>query len=135
MSRTTENQTFAPLTAQGEAALIPAPRRELAPAVDEDRAAELRARAALHSALGLTPDQAVSEVHAYNTWHSDREGARIPGGELVVRATIAGRDTGGEGEVRYIEIRDNERGGLDEETIAALGAQAMKRATVERIVL
>lgn len=136
MSLTFENQHSSPQNVRGESLPVPRTSGEWMPVTDGDeRAAEARTVLAIHRALGLTEDQTITELTAYVTRHTDRTGARIPGGELVIRTTVAGRGTEGSSQTRYIEVRDDERGGLDEDTITTLGMKAMQNAVAERIVL
>ena len=107
---------------------------------NKQAAAELRtsqlelAKAAAHSVLGLSPDQAIADAVFYNTYHASRGGAKLPGGELVALLTAVG--PGIDGKKQMIrEIHDGERGGFDEDAITAMGALALGRPTVERIIL
>lgn len=96
---------------------------------------EAAIREDLHRALGLTADQAITgELRAHNAFHTDRAGNRLPKGEMVVQVTVEGLDTG-HPPMRRLEIDDERRYGLSEETIAALGLRALGAPRTEVIDL
>lgn len=99
----------------------------------QERLPEERIYEGLHRALALTADQALS-WEAYNTFRTNREGQRLPGGEMVVWIRVAGKDVQGNAS-RRISISGEQRGGLDEDTITLLGAEAQRQPKREDVVL
>src|SRR5689334_1241141 len=122
MSATTGERAAIPQQRGGQEIQL-SPRGEVAPETNETDAAE-RHREALRRALGLTADQLLTLTSVTNVRFVNREGRSI-GGAMVVNVTIDGPDTDNPSR-RHIDITDDFRGGLDEETITELGAQAQQ---------